>query len=87
MTDAITRRELARRSARWLCGAAIGAWLMSVGARRGDARTATAVCPHCPSLTSCGLPAGLLARETLDTRERRPVRDAAELCKEPEPRE
>lgn len=77
----VTRRELIRRAGRWLCGAALGGWLLATAGRRGGSRADT-LCARCPSLASCGEPAGVRTRERLSPVPPQDVTRAVELCRE-----
>jgi hypothetical protein len=81
MTDAPTRRDVIRRAGRWAFGAALGGWLV---AATGRTRTGgiEQLCPRCPSLGTCRLPAGVRARERSASVPAARGASSVELCRE-----
>lgn len=67
MSEEMKRREFLASTGRWLGLAALGGWLGRVALRPGDGagRDRVALCARCPSLRSCSLRDGVLAREAL----------------------
>jgi hypothetical protein len=81
MTDASTRRDVIRRAGRWVCGVAIGGWLMAAAGRTRTGGVQQ-LCPRCPSLGTCRLPAGMRAREDSASVPAPQGAASVELCRE-----